>query len=129
MRSLQSKARNKMSISFSESHSVCKHSLTLSDWSFSMKHFGFKFPPFKFKFSICACGNSLFCHSTEYIQQRTDPNISCFTTKFISDFSFCLKTRAAMLCLSIDVCPGSKSCCVSSQAGLHVNIVNRSGCP
>ncbi|GFS49638.1 uncharacterized protein TNCV_4343741 [Trichonephila clavipes] len=23
---------------------------------------------------MCACGNPLFCHSTEYIQQRTDPN-------------------------------------------------------
>ena len=50
--------------------------------------------------SMCEYGNPLFCHSTEYIQQHTDPNALCFTIKSIRDFSFWLKTRAVISCLS-----------------------------
>ncbi|GFQ92125.1 hypothetical protein TNCT_255621 [Trichonephila clavata] len=39
--------------------------------------------------------------------------------KSINDFNFCLKTRAVMSCLSTGDCPSSKSCWISSQAGLH----------
>jgi hypothetical protein len=79
--------------------------------------------------SMCACGNPHFCHSTEYIQQHTAPNTSCFTMNSISDFSFCLNTRAVMSCLSTGDWPGSNSCCISAHAGLHVNVTNRSGRP
>lgn len=57
------------------------------------------------------------------------PKHFMFTMKSISDFSVCLKTRAVMSYLSTRDSAGSKSCCISSQAGLHVNVMNRSGRP
>ncbi|GFQ65998.1 hypothetical protein TNCT_108491 [Trichonephila clavata] len=82
-----------------------------------------------FYFTVCACGNPLFCDSTEYIQQRTDPNTSYFTIKSISDLSFCLKTRAVLSCLSTCDCSGINNCCILSQAGLHVKVINKFGSP
>ncbi|VDM92465.1 unnamed protein product [Onchocerca ochengi] len=39
--------------------------------------------------------------------------------------TFCLKIRAVMSCLFIVDCPGNKRFCISSQAGLHVNVMDR----
>lgn len=90
-------------------------------------------------------GNPYFCFSTEYIQQHKPCwtwNVQpmpigglmyswiwiwiCYTVKSISHFSFCLKTRTVISCLSTCHCPGINSCCISSQARFHVNVMNRS---
>ena len=43
---------------------------------------------------VCPYGRPRFCHSTEYIQQRTWPFTRCFIMKFIKYFNFCFKTLA-----------------------------------
>uniref|UniRef100_A0A8R1TJY3 Uncharacterized protein n=1 Tax=Onchocerca volvulus TaxID=6282 RepID=A0A8R1TJY3_ONCVO len=62
-------------------------------------------------------------------RERTDTNTSCFAMKSISYFSFCQKTRTVMSCLSIGDCLKSERFCILSQAGLHVNIMNKTGRP
>jgi hypothetical protein len=76
-----------------------------------------------------AWGNPRFCHLTDYIQQRMESNICNLIMKFIKDFNFCPNTRAVMSWRYIEFWPGNSKNVISGHFWLHVNVINKHGCP